>query len=341
MKPRVLHVLDDHSVGGIVTTTRHLSQSHLKDRFEFSLTTARDAISELRSRPTDIVIFRNPSAWHRSLDLVQLKQSAGALILHEHHYSAAFEQHKVFNQTRFRMMLRWCYHWVDRVVAISQGQERWMQQHRLVAPHKLVQINQCSKLDLLLTVSTKRIQRPLILAAYGRFEPQKGFDVLLKAMQLVQGLPIQLYLGGYGNDEAELKALACGLHTIKFWGTIQDVPAFLAAADVVVIPSRWEPWGNVCVEAKAAGKPVLVSDVDGLSEQAQNCGWRVAPNNPEILAKEIRSILDLDNSTLEELGCNARNSVTNAWDVYLEKWQTLLQSTLNSKCCEYESQREL
>lgn len=331
MKPRIIHVLDDHSVGGIVTTTRHLSQSYLKDSFEFKLMTARDAIAELRSRPADIVILRNPSAWHRSVNLMQLKRSAGKLILHEHHYSAGFEQHKVPNQTRFRMMLRWCYHWVDRVVAISQGQERWMHQHRLVAPHKLIQINQCPKLDALLAVPPKQIQRPLIFAAYGRFEPQKGFDVLLKAMQLVQDLPIQLYLGGYGSDEAQLKALAHGLPNIKFWGAVRDTPAFLAAADVVVIPSRWEPWGNVCVEAKAAGKPVLASAVDGLSEQVRSCGWLVAPDSLEKLAERIRAIVDLDNSTLEQLGSNARTNVLNAWDIYLEKWQTLLQETLELK----------
>jgi glycosyltransferase involved in cell wall biosynthesis len=97
------------------------------------------------------------------------------------------------------------------------------------------------------------------LGAYGRFSQQKGFDILIKAMQLVPSNQVQLILGGYGADEAMLKQLAEGMENVRFLGAISDVPSFLSTCDVVIIPSRWEPWGNVCLEAKAAGKPVIDS----------------------------------------------------------------------------------
>lgn len=74
---------------------------------------------------------------------------------------------------------------------------------------------------------------------------------------------------------------------IHFLGKIDDVPGFLSRCDAVVVPSRWEPWGNVCLEARAAARPVLVSDVDGLTEQAKNCGIQFQPENCRMLADGI------------------------------------------------------
>jgi glycosyltransferase involved in cell wall biosynthesis len=332
MKPKVFHLLDDHSMGGIIGTTRQISNSPLKDDFEFRLVHSHELLSLLQTEPPDILIFRNPSSWRRSILLAHVKLYVPCVILHEHHYSAGFTQHNVKCLLRFHTLLRWSYRLADRVVAISQGQADWMQRQHLVHPQKLRMINQCPNLSPFLAVPHKLISSPLVISAYGRFSRQKGMDILLQAMHLVPDLNIHLNIGGYGEDEAKLHQLARGSPRIKFWGAIdQQVPAFLSAADVVIIPSRWEPWGNVCIEARAAGKPIIASDVDGLREQVQNCGLLVPPNDPEALANAIRTVVSTPAQQLGIWGQNARSSVHLAWETYLEKWRSLLWEMLQSK----------
>ncbi len=328
MKPRIIHVLDDQNLGGVEIMTRHLCNSRLQDEFDFAIMTTQDAIPALQTRPASIAIVHNPCAWRCLPNLARIKHHAHKVILTEHHYSAGFEQWKVPNRGRFQAMLKVSYSLVDHLITISQGQENWLRQNYLVPPCKLTRITSCAPIDDLLTVAEKVIQQPLILAAYGRFDQAKGFDVLLKAMRLLQGSPIRLNLGGYGADEAMLKQLADGLANVKFWGTIQDRPAFLSTADVVIIPSRWEPWGIVCVEAKAAGKPIIASNVDGLTEQIQDCGLLAPPNDPDKLAAAIRTIATVPTQTLTTWGQNARSSVLNAWDNYLEQWRSCLLKIL-------------
>ena len=81
---------------------------------------------------------------------------------------------------------------------------------------------------------------------------------------------------------------------VVFTGYLDDyeVRNLLKAADVVVVPSLYEPFGIVALEAMAAKTPVVASDVDGLSELIRDGeGVKVPPNNSEILAASIIKIL--------------------------------------------------
>ncbi len=110
-----------------------------------------------------------------------------------------------------------------------------------------------------------------MLAAYGRFHPQKGFDLLIKAMQQVKS-PCRLLLAGEGEQLDELNALAAKVTNVEIVGKIDDVPSFLQACDAVIIPSRWEPFGLIFIESLAMNKPIISSQVDGLGDQInQHC----------------------------------------------------------------------
>jgi glycosyltransferase involved in cell wall biosynthesis len=331
MKPKIFHLLDDHGVGGVIKTTNHLSNSYLKDEFDFRWVTSQELLPLLQTECPDLVICRNPSSWRRSLTLALIRLYVPHLIIHEHHYSEGFTQHNVQHLQRFHAMLRCSYRLADRVVAISQGQANWMKKNHLVHSQRLSLIHQCPELEPFSAVLQKVHTQSLTLATYGRFCHQKGFDVLLKAMQLIPDMDLYLNIGGDGCDAARLHALAQGASNIKFWGAINDsVPTFLSTADVVVIPSRWEPWGNVCIEARAAGKPIIASDVDGLSEQVRGCGLLVPPNDSRSLANAIRTVASAPTHQLENWGQQARSSVNQAWEIYLEKWRSLLWETLRS-----------
>jgi len=104
---------------------------------------------------------------------------------------------------------------------------------------------------------------PLALAL-GRLHVNKGFDVLLAALAQVPQL--HLWLAGDGELGAALQRQAAALGVagrVRFLGWREDIQALLAAADVLVCPSRHEPLGNVVIEAWAAGVPVVATASEG------------------------------------------------------------------------------
>jgi glycosyltransferase involved in cell wall biosynthesis len=105
------------------------------------------------------------------------------------------------------------------------------------------------------------------LLAMGRLHPNKGFDVLLRAIALLpRG---HLYLAGAGPEEAALRALAAELgitDRVSFLGWRRDIGALLAAADMFICSSRHEPLGNIVLEAWSAAKPVIAAAAQGPSE---------------------------------------------------------------------------
>ena len=107
---------------------------------------------------------------------------------------------------------------------------------------------------------------PKILAM-GRLHPNKGFDVLLRAIALLpRG---HLYLAGAGPEEAALRALAAELgitERVSFLGWRRDIGALLAAADIFICSSRHEPLGNIVLEAWSAAKPVIAAAAQGPTE---------------------------------------------------------------------------
>jgi glycosyltransferase involved in cell wall biosynthesis len=158
----------------------------------------------------------------------------------------------------------------------------------------------------------------MTLGAYGRFAPQKGFDLLLQAIaKLPPDLPIKFKLGGYGQDEALMQKLATGLPQLHLHGAVEDVPRFLADCDGVIIPSRWEPWGLVALEAKAAAKGIIATAVDGLPEQVEGFGLLCPPGDVEGLTK---AIVNVQPQQLQQWGNLGRLAVTNAWEDCCQAW---------------------
>jgi glycosyltransferase involved in cell wall biosynthesis len=104
---------------------------------------------------------------------------------------------------------------------------------------------------------------PLVLAL-GRLHRNKGFDTLLTALVEVPGA--YLWLAGEGElrDTLARQARLLGLESrLRFLGWSDDTAALLAAADLLVCPSRREPLGNVVIEAWAAGVPVVATASEG------------------------------------------------------------------------------
>jgi glycosyltransferase involved in cell wall biosynthesis len=332
--PKILHIVGDKKMGGVKSTLGGLVNSELAESFDFTIASiASDPTlrENWRSQP-DLIVCHHPLRFKVLPHLLLIKWlNPGAKVLvHEHGYSQGYETFNVKAIARFHTMLKIFYGLADQVVAISQAQANWMLKNRLVAAEKLKVITQCPSLQRFFEVLPKPIGKPLVLAAYGRFCEHKGFDVLINALNQISHLPVQLKLAGEGLLETELKQLAKGLPNVEFVGRVDDVPQFLQTCDAVVIPSRWEAWGNVCLEAKAAARPVIASDVDGLTEQVQDCGLLVPPDDPAKLAEAIAHLVSLPAERLQTWGRNGRSAVQGSNERYLTEWKDLFQEVLAS-----------
>jgi glycosyltransferase involved in cell wall biosynthesis len=137
--------------------------------------------------------------------------------------------------------------------------------------------------------------RPVLLAV-GRLARQKGFDTLVDAAVILRDrdpLP-RLVIAGDGPLAGPLAArsAAAGID-VRFLGERADVPALLAAADVVVVPSRWEGQPLIVQEALRAGRPLVASRVGGIPALTGEAGaLLVPPDDPARLAAAVASVLD-------------------------------------------------
>jgi len=109
-----------------------------------------------------------------------------------------------------------------------------------------------------------------VLLFCGRLEPQKGMDVLLRALSLLpKDDSWQLLVCGSGDDEDALRRLADSLKLtdrISWLGWQSDLEIFYSASDIYVMPSRWESFGLVFLEAMNHSLPIVSTRVQAIPE---------------------------------------------------------------------------
>jgi glycosyltransferase involved in cell wall biosynthesis len=133
-----------------------------------------------------------------------------------------------------------------------------------------------------------RLDAGPVAVCVGRLSRQKGQDVLLDAWPAVrERVPgAQLWLVGSGEDREELEGRAAS--GVRFAGERDDVPDWLAAADVVVQASRWEGMSLAILEAMARGRSIVTTEVAGNREAlGEDAGAIVPPEHPAALADEV------------------------------------------------------
>lgn len=160
----------------------------------------------------------------------------------------------------------------------------------------------------------------------GRLVPEKGASVLLEAFaRLPRG---RLVIAGGGPWEKHLRERAEKLGVgdrVRFAGFVDDATraALFHHADVTVVPSTYEPFGIVALEAMAMGSPVVVSDVGGLAEIIQHgvTGLKVKPGSPTELAAQIQQVLG-NPCLAARLRHNARQEVERTY-----RWRSVAAAT--------------
>ncbi|WP_088243020.1 glycosyltransferase family 4 protein [Calothrix rhizosoleniae] len=159
----------------------------------------------------------------------------------------------------------------------------------------------------------------------GRFDPRKGIETLVRAIgksQLRQSENMQLIIGGGsrpghsdGKERDRIEKIVGELgmgEMTQFPGRLSQeiLPTYYAAADVCVVPSHYEPFGLVAIEAMASRTPVVASDVGGLQFTVVNeeTGLLAPPKDADAFAVAIDRILS-DPQWGDKLGMAGRKRV--------------------------------
>jgi glycogen synthase len=168
-----------------------------------------------------------------------------------------------------------------------------------------------------------------IVLFVGRLVYEKGIHILINAVPKILGKVNAKFIivgSGYMKEQLLNIVRSMGLeHKVLFQGFIDEATLLnlQKVADVSVVPSLFEPFGIVALEAMAAKSPVVASDTGGLTEIIQHDynGVKVYPNNPDSLAWGINKIL-LDEDYAHYIRENAYRTVREKYD-----WEKIAQQT--------------
>ncbi len=157
--------------------------------------------------------------------------------------------------------------------------------------------------------------RMCVLGTAARLVPNKGIDVLLRALQKA-ALPCswELRIAGDGSQRNALEELSGSLaigHQVRFFGTVTDMGEFYAQLDLYIQPSLFfEGLPLVLTEAMACGVPVIATDVGAARELVRDGtdGFIVPPGDVESLADAIRNLAE-NIQLRQKMGQNARQRV--------------------------------
>jgi glycosyltransferase involved in cell wall biosynthesis len=171
----------------------------------------------------------------------------------------------------------------------------------------------------------------LLLGLVAQISPWKGQDTAIETLRLLagEGIDAQLLLIGSAKFVArstrfdnvgylaDLRAriAKAGLEDRVSWlGEREDVPELMRGLDLVLLPSREEPFGRALVEAMALGLPVLATDVGGPAEIIEDGreGYLLPPTEPGAWARAIGAIVE-DPQIGERMGSEGRRRVEQAF----------------------------
>jgi glycosyltransferase involved in cell wall biosynthesis len=245
-----------------------------------------------------------------------------------------------------RIINKFLARYSDKVVAVSGTVKRDVLTYDGLAEDKVSVIYNGIDSDSFLNLNGSLIRSNLgissetpVVGTVGRLTVQKGQKYLIDAVStLRENFPqIVLLIVGDGplRGEIEKYIKTLGLEgNVILLGTRRDIPQLLSAMDIFVLPSLWEGLGTAVIEAMAAGKPIIATDIPPLREiiNSEKVGILVPVKDSNAFASSIELLLH--NRTLaENLGKSAKERALSHFtiDITVHKYTNLFKDILKSK----------
>jgi glycosyltransferase involved in cell wall biosynthesis len=300
------------------------------------------AFLEFQEQSDVIYSLVHTNYWLSSWVGMQLKKVQSIRQVHTYHSLGAVKYKSIptiplIAKTRLAVEKE-CLETVDRVVATSPQEKEHMRS--LVSSLGCIDMIPCgTDVRHFSSVPRDAARKALGIAPdehvvfyVGRFDPRKGIETLVRAVNrscLRQSGNLRLIIGGGsrpghsdGDERDRIEGIVSDLNmtTIThFPGRLspEELPTYYGAADVCVVPSHYEPFGLVAIEAMAAGIPVVASDVGGLqfTVVSEETGLLAPPQDEAAFAVAIDRILT-NPDWRKQLGQAARKRVEAkfSWD---------------------------
>ena len=275
-----------------------------------TLRMARLALAQVRKWQPDVVHLHSTFAGFALRPLLALRflgvSERPRIVYCAHGWAFDREGHALANRV-FEVIERLWSRWCDTVVCVSAyelaaGRRIGIAQHRL----SLVN-NGIREVDVVADVAAARAawpagQRRVLFV--GRLDRQKGVDILFDAMRRLDGKAFALVVGASVVADDGPTALPPNVRIVG-WLRRDEIAAYYAAAEVVLISSRWEAFSLVAVEAMRAGCAVIASAVGGLRDVVADgvTGVLVAPESAGALAAAVEGLSDAE---LQAMGASGR-----------------------------------
>ncbi len=200
-----------------------------------------------------------------------------------------------------RKLIGWALRNCDQVLSVSEALKTEIVNRLDVPPHQVTVIPNGIEEQRFYPQDRDEMREILGLAkgkkiavCVARLDPIKGVDVLLRAFAQVDSSETQLVVVGDGDEKQHLENLIerLGLsNRALLVGSkpYDEIPQWINAADLLVLPSITEGWPNTLMEAFSCGKPVVASRVGGVPEIVNSpvLGIMVSPGNEDELARGI------------------------------------------------------
>jgi glycogen(starch) synthase len=293
------------SINGVLYKRVGYSRSYFLSRLTYCMCTPR----LIRSLDYDILVD-DFSAYSPTFSPLYSKKPVIAVIRNSFD-KHAFKKYK-FIGLAVSFNVRICIRLYSNLQTVSKAVEE--QLRKIVADRTIKYIPDCVDESLFLLESSEESYILFI----GRIDIyQKGLDTLLKAFSLLEGNNLKLVIAGGGKDINRLQRMISKLGLsdrviLKGYVRGQEKKDLLSKCLFVCMPSRFEAFGGVAMEAAACAKAIIGTDIPGLSEPIKDgeTGILVEPDNPVALSQTMLRLLE-DKDLRKKLGQAGREWARN------------------------------
>ena len=242
------------------------------------------------------------------------------IIIHTVHGFAFHEESRPLTLWFYASLERIASHWCDKIVTVSEFHRKWALKLGIGNEEKVLAIPNGIPRERAVPKRSKeeirkelKLTQEIVILSTGRLAPQKGLEYLIKSIPILFSKvkkSFKVLLVGEGPLKSYLENLIKTLgieQYVKFLGFRNDIGNLLSISDIVVLPSLREGLSIALLEAMAAGKPIVATNIGSNSEVIKDgvSGLLVPSRDSKALAEAVMKIL-LNPDLAKKLGNSAR-----------------------------------
>lgn len=332
---KIIHLIDQFGYAdGCARAVYFLIQEQIKNGYDITLVTGFENAPELIKRlKCEVIVvpeisheFRTKKRFIKGIIILRkLIKKKKPDVVHAHHYYSAFQFY--IARIGVKILLVQTVHALmtikgkipqyigDKIITVTNAIAEMVKKAYPKLQDRIVTVynsscfigleNNLNNSDILKKIVAEKNSKKIILYS-GRIVQEKGIELLIRAINsLIDIQQYKLLIVGAGAMRGEYEILAKNLNVNAIWlGEIPDIKKVLEISDLLVLPShKWEGMPMVLLEAGLLAKPVIASDIPGLSELIYDDenGLLFEPGNAVDLANKIEFILNNEKKA-EQLG---------------------------------------